>query len=590
VSAENFKTVGANGEKDPREGIYWPEVMSASGRLISQLDREPQSASYGSFDREHWAWKFRDFPIGVLQCAAYPLAMLWKFPLAGNPYYANERVLDWIVASIEKTISRQHANGSFDGFSPYEQHPGSTLFILHGLSEAFRIIRERVPGEVESRFVTALRKGCEFSMRREEDHAFVSNHWALFAVAFLDAQELLGEPKYGTQAEEIVARIQREQSADGWYREYDGPDPGYESLGIFHLAAYWQRTRSKPLLDSLRRSVEFYAHCVHPDGSVGGNYGSRLTMHYFPGGFEILSGELPKAAAIAKFLRERLGRHNVLTPSVTDTENLVPLLYTYLEACVAPEFGTEKGAAPQLPCEELEGAHHFRDAQVQFVGTRRYYAVVNAGRGGVCRIFDRRSEKVAYEDSGYVVSGGGRRWTSQRLVPGARVKRDNPMDLTCETMFAEVHQELPTPAKFILLRLLNLTAFRSLRLGNWLRKQITRRLITQMRIGPLRLRRSIQFREAEIRFRDRIELTKPAMVEEVALPRAFLPIHMGSAKYFQESELEATPRVPVHAMARELTRTRKAQCEFALQFSGSSEPRLEVGEAAPAHVEALLSQ
>ena len=83
-----------------------------------------------------------------------------------------------------------------------------------------------------------------------------------------------------------------------WPLEYDGFDPGYETLGIQYLARYWEKTRDARVLASLRRAVAFFAHAVHPDGSVGGAYGSRHTRLYFPAGFEILAGEIPEAASV----------------------------------------------------------------------------------------------------------------------------------------------------------------------------------------------------------------------------------------------------------------------------------------------------
>jgi hypothetical protein len=105
--------------------FYAAAALAEAPRLMSLLDREPLSPTYGSFDREHWAWKFRDFPQGMLQSAAYPLSLLWRYPFQGSPYYENERLLQWIFGAIEQTLARQHTNGAFDAFAPNEQNPGS---------------------------------------------------------------------------------------------------------------------------------------------------------------------------------------------------------------------------------------------------------------------------------------------------------------------------------------------------------------------------------------------------------------------------------------------------------------------------------
>ncbi|HET9532021.1 MAG TPA: hypothetical protein VFQ92_16795 [Blastocatellia bacterium] len=556
--------------------VYASEALLQVPRLMSQLDRETHSKSYGSFDRDHWAWKFRDFPITMLQTGIYPLALLWRFPFAENPYYRNPNVLKWVEAVVESIIRRQHKNGAFDSVGPYTQDHGVTLAMIYTLTEALRLLGEELHAALRRDAKEAVRRACLFALRSSEDYAFISNHQALFAVAFLNASELLEESRYRQQADHIIEQILHQQSPDGWYREYEGPDPGYESLGLFYLATCWKRTGSPALLDSLRRSIDFYAHCVHPDGSVGGVYGSRHTSLYFPGGFEILAGEIPMAATVARFMRERLALHNVLTPAVSDAENLPSLLYTYLEASLASEAERDE-ESPRLPCEELDGIRHFPDSDIVVAGARDYYGVVNASKGGVCRIFNKETGEIAYEDAGYLVLAGGRRWASQLAGLGRREDESREGEVCCATTLAEVRQEMLTPAKLIVLRLLNLTLFRNPSLGRWLRRQVIARLITAKRPGPFRLERSIRFGRGEIRFRDRLEAAGTGKVEKVFLPRSFTSIHMGSAKYFHSTELTDVLQPPVDGMADELNHNRSSIIEFVLQFRAVSEQELPVG-------------
>ena len=541
----------------------------------AKLDREPYSASYGSFDREHWNWKFRDFPITMFQAALYPMALLWRYPFQDNPYFQNPRLREWIEAGIESTLRRQHLNGSFDSVGPNTQDHGVSLAMVYILTETLRILGDDQRPELLATVKDAVRRGCQFSLQSSEDYAFISNHHALFALALLNASELLTETIYRQRAAETVDLILQMQSSDGWYREYGGPDPGYESLGIFYLAIYWQRSRSARVLESLQRSIEFYAHCVHPDGSVGGIYGSRHTQLYFPGGFEILAGAIPMAAAIAHFMREKLNALNVLTPPKSDTENLPMLVSSYLVACLTAD-ACQATRLP-LPCEALDAIRHFPDAAISVVGTGYYYAILNAAKGGVCRIFDKQTRRIVYEDAGYLIRAGGRAWTSQFLGLGHRVTNAQSKEIACEAFLSEVRQELLTPVKFVLLRILNLTLFRSLRLGSWLRRLIIGRLILARRMGPLRLTRTVTFEPTEVHFFDCVALTQPIDVEAIGLPRSFTAIHMGSAKYFHSSELEPTLQAPVKQMMAGLRRDGKATNEFTLRFASASGPQLIAG-------------
>ena len=198
--------------------VYASEALLQVPRLMSQLDRETHSKSYGSFDRDHWAWKFRDFPITMLQTGIYPLALLWRFPFAENPYYRNPNVLKWVEAVVESIIRRQHKNGAFDSVGPYTQDHGVTLAMIYTLTEALRLLGEELHAALRRDAKEAVRRACLFALRSSEDYAFISNHQALFAVAFLNASELLEESRYRQQADHIIEQILHQQSPDGWYR------------------------------------------------------------------------------------------------------------------------------------------------------------------------------------------------------------------------------------------------------------------------------------------------------------------------------------------------------------------------------------
>lgn len=537
---------------------YASIVLPQVPRLLGMLDRERDSATFGSFDREHWGWKFRDFPLTMLQIAAYPLAQLWRYPMEGNIYHRNARLREWIEGALRETCRRQHRNGAFDSVGPWTQDYGVTLAMVYGLTETSALLGEEVPAEVRD----TVARACQFAGRCSEDYAFITNHQALFALAYRNAAELLDNPAYLRRAEAIIEEIQKQQSPEGWYREYGGPDPGYESLGIFYMAQYWRRTQSAELLKSLERAVDFYSWFVHPDGSVGGVYGSRHTALYYPAGFEILAQELPAAAAVARFLRERLALGNVVTPATCDAGNLPSLAYVYLEASRTAASGV---AASQLPCESWRGVRRFERSGMVAAASDAYYAVANLRKGGVCRVFDKRTAKVSYEDAGYLVRTAKRLFSSQSIGMSAPVSASES-EAACEGALDEVQQTVLTPAKFLVLRLLNLTLFRSLALGAWLRRRILKRLILGRRPGPVRLKRSIAFGENEVAFHDCLTFTGRARVESITLARSFTSIHMGSARYFHSSELEKIEAPPLDGMVSRLNQTGEAAADFTLRF------------------------
>ena len=70
---------------------YKKFVLDNVPRLISQLDRDPTSLTYGCFDRNHWQYKIRDFSSIVLQQGTLSLALLYSNSFSGNVYYQNQK-------------------------------------------------------------------------------------------------------------------------------------------------------------------------------------------------------------------------------------------------------------------------------------------------------------------------------------------------------------------------------------------------------------------------------------------------------------------------------------------------------------------
>ena len=57
---------------------YLDEVKTNLPRVLSMIDRDKTSDSYGMADRYHWAWGLIDFGNGSFQGISHGLSMLWE--------------------------------------------------------------------------------------------------------------------------------------------------------------------------------------------------------------------------------------------------------------------------------------------------------------------------------------------------------------------------------------------------------------------------------------------------------------------------------------------------------------------------------
>src|SRR5882724_7800684 len=94
--------------------IYAVKAISQVPRLLSQLDRNPFSSTYGSFDRSYWHDKSSDFSNADAQLGAHTLALLYQHDFPENPYKGQPWIKEWAIASLVFWAGLQHSDGTFD--------------------------------------------------------------------------------------------------------------------------------------------------------------------------------------------------------------------------------------------------------------------------------------------------------------------------------------------------------------------------------------------------------------------------------------------------------------------------------------------
>lgn len=504
-------------------------------RLLSRMDREPPSMTYGSFDRTFWAWKFTDFAGPRFQEALYALTWFHLHWSSDNPYADNPRVLDWIVAGIHNWRQMQHGDGSFDEAYPFERSLAATAFTGFYLGEAVQLLNDRLPAAERVDTLAALGRAGDWLCRNDEHHGILSNHLAAAAAALAVIARLTGEDRFDKRAGHFIGRILSHQSNEGWFEEYGGADFGYQTHGLFYLARIWTLTGDASLLERLQHSISFLKHFIHPNGTLGGEYGSRNTNFYFPAGFEMLAAVSVDAAAIAEFMRSSVAAQKAVGLQMMDAYNLCPMLNNYL---FAAQSAGELGEPPSLPFAE-PGHHWFPHAGLLVHSTTNYQAVFAPSKGGVLKIYDKRARELAYSDCGYWLEmPDGTKASSQSF------SLDNPVDHTScgvavTVSFATIKQRVMTPWLFIAFRLFTLTIGRHKILAAKIKSLLVKVLVSGRRIIDLSLVRTITFADDEVVIDDVIE-AGPTAKRNLALHigSKFSTIHMGSSRYFQPDDLE----------------------------------------------------
>ena len=352
------------------------------------------------------------------------------------------------------------------------------------------------------------------------------------ALALLNASNILSNHKYLEQSNKLLQRIFEGQSAEGWYSEYDGADPGYETLGIAYLAKYWKKTQDPQLFLSLKRSIDYLVYFVHPDGTLGGEYGSRNTELYYPSGMEILKTVLPQAGYIANKMIIGIKQGYTLSPLTIDDFNFVPLLSSYLDAYknLEPEM-TEN-----INGVELDNFKYFDKSKIAVWTTDKIKLIIGLVKGGVIRCYGNDGT-LLYSDCGYIAYlRNGSKISSQFLDynDNCQVSEAN---CCLERYFSYVPEHQMTPVFYLLLRIFSLTVGRCSRVGNWAKNLLVGRLIRYKKMSSLKIIRSVQISKEKLLIKDYLKIEGKIKVKELIRKSKFSTIFMGSARYFNPQEL-----------------------------------------------------
>lgn len=512
---------------------YLDHIRSNLPRVLALVDGDRTSASYGMGDRYYWAWGLIDFGNGTFQGAAHGLARLWRaglWPYATGREQFLKRV-DSLFLGAERLT---RADGSLEEAFPHEGSFCVTALVAFDLLCAIDLLTQEAQREMQERWRAVVRPMVDYLLAADETHALISNHLATAVAALTRWHALTGETASETRARELLARILQHQSGEGWLREYEGADPGYQSLCTYYLADVHRLRPDWDLAEPVARSIRFLWYFAHPDGSFGGLYGSRCTRFYFPAGIESMATEVPEAAALARSMAASIASNTVVTLSSMDEPNLMPMFNAYCWAATLWREDAKQVGVPLLPSRNGQSFRcTFPEAGLWIDAGPQHYTIVNTHKGGVVAHFHHGVR--TFVDAGVVVRDSKGRMGSSQSFAAENVARLEGDVLQVEATISPMPKQMPSPFQFILLRLLCITLFRLRPVREWGKRLLVRLLITRRNRWPAHNVRQIHL-GAHLVVKDR--LVAAAVYQAVPDPGPFVAIHMASQGYWQRQDEE----------------------------------------------------
>jgi hypothetical protein len=478
-------------------------------------------------DRPYWGWKYKDFSDSTMQ---YGLNVAIAYARRSG---GEDAIRPWLDATVGFMSRIQWRDGSFDQCYPHEKSPGvffdflATLVDLHGSG----LLSKEAASELEG----VIRRGVVFLLRTDEKHGEVANHIAQYGYELLHYAKAFGDAPAEARGREYVARtLSWFDQAEGWFKEYHGPDAGYQTRTLRYLTKAGQLYPDLNLWPAVDKAMEFMDAMVMPDGTINPLLGCRSTALIYPYSFEATARRDARFAPLATRIRKAWEDGLVPLPSSLDFGNAIRLGDDAREAAdlVASQPLAAGVGAP--PPERID----FPNAGLFVRRTPNRAVYVGSGLGGAVVVYRRGSDgawKLAGEDGGYLLLDGGKRYVT-RVPAAGRATNVTDREIVVEAdFFMSLHEDLKT-YQMVALRILNSTVLRVQWIGDLFRKVVVRRLMGNRVKASARLVRTVTFETEAVVVSDAITGAERATLHRT---RRASGIHMASSRYFQPAEFES---------------------------------------------------
>lgn len=377
---------------------YWSFVEDDLARFFTQLDTNPLSKTYGSFDRQFWHLKRVDFSSASLQQGCLVLALLYTQKFPQSRYYKNPDILSLLEASLRFTLSLLHRDGSMDEWYPQERGwAGPTGYVLYAVVRAVQLTEKELnPALVEE--IGRFSQKATRHLLQYEERDVLSNHQAMALLAIEISQHYfklkIDENYYRRRWDLFVLNFTHE----GWSREYDGCDAGYQSATLSFLSRLYRFKETFSVSQLCLKQIEFLRPFVFPDFSFAGSMGSRGTSNIFHFGFEFWSSQNELALQIADYGLQGLEQKTILTPNDQEDHYYIYRLVEFLECAEIYKIrSTKRDWASSTPQK------YYPEAGILILNNSKYYGLLNLKKGGAGKIFDLSQNKFIFVDSGYLI-------------------------------------------------------------------------------------------------------------------------------------------------------------------------------------------
>jgi hypothetical protein len=438
---------------------YLDYSLRCSNRLLSLVNINCYSESFGCFDKGFWHFKTNDYPNAANQQGLLALAKLYRLNREDNNLYNNSKVLNIIEGGIRFCEKIQHGDGSFDEWYVNERGwAGPTGYLIFALADVYTILKDELsPTSLES-LNRIFEKSIPHLVKSNEKHP-LANHIAIAMLAIHKVSLIFPDVSLKTRYDGLLEELESLFDKDeGWSLEYDSADAGYQTATVSFLSRIHADNGCKRIENICLKSLSFISYFCYPDGSFSDFLGSRQTTNIFYYGIEYWNS-IKQTENISRWTKETFDKHTL----PLDHDNNY-FLYRVHELLDAGHAYKEQEGSILLPFNRKE-SRSFDNLGIEIISDEDFYIILNKDRGGVFKAFSKKMNVLVAQNPGLLIKDKNKAYTNLWI------------DKSENKFFVSINEKHFTPQTFILFRLFFILFAFNRSLAYWFKNSIKHVLI-----------------------------------------------------------------------------------------------------------------
>lgn len=428
--------------------LYEEYILNHIPDVLTQMDRDIHSKTYGSFDRGYWHLKLHDFSSAILQQSALTLALVYTTDFEGNMYFDEPSIREWAIAGLRYMGQIQLSDGSFNEYYPNEHGFPPTAFNLFAGCYTYAIL------DLDDAEIRAILSKSAIWLCHNEEYSAYNQEVAALAGLML-YYSLFKDDRVIQAVNNKINVLTAAYCEEGWFPEQGGVDIGYLSVALDMLSEYCAVDDNPWASEKIIRIIDFISCFVHPDGTTGGEYCSRNTTYFMPAGFEnAIRMGLDNRGTAERILRrvyynKQMGCDHML--AVDERYNTHYVLHSYLRALRyrIDNCGMDRSISDEGP---FWGTRVYDKAGLAVISRPDRYMVISAVKGGVIKVYINGREVLC--DCGYRIPIDQGITAATNWIGSGTSYRMSESVIESEGCFYRVKQKVQTPLYMLGLRAL----------------------------------------------------------------------------------------------------------------------------------------